>query len=606
MANEVKAVFGGDIGPLEKAVARMKGILTQQKREAEKLLTYQPSIDTAALASVRQQWQSFVRSAQAPQSAGGQYLDQLIAKLPQNAQAPRSAMQAASGTGGNARMNAGMVGAQVQDIAVQLQSGTSALTVFAQQGSQLASIFGPTGMIVGGLAAIAGATLAVGKASKDAFDKMIAGASASRAEIASLLKYGGLRDVESALTRINAQADGLALERGRTDGLGVQLGRLVGGKSSAERGAAIQDEQLKTADDMLALQKRAIELSDRELQVARLRAQGRDKEADDLNRQLALKQRLADIDAMPIGGTVKEQLKTNARSLSAVDASSAASKESEQAQAKKKAEAEALQSQLEANAEAQRRFDFDRLDSSRQLQAVHERMAQIRNLSDGKDPLADARRGAEMIELKTKEAGLQKQIADEVARAADEQQAFNDMVDAENNAIANEQAGEAAKAAEKKERQDKALQQLQQQAGIQHLRATGKGRKADKLEAAFQLEDQAQKIAEQTGLPIEDARKMAKGMKDDADALGAGRKIRGAKSPTAWGIDTKNTSSLDAFKSRQGKRLADEFAFPALDGMAKRAADNNARKAGGANKISLNEGDAIVNLLSEMLAALKA
>ncbi len=43
---------------------------------------------------------------------------------------------------------------QAQDIAVQLQSGTKAATVIAQQGSQLLSLFGPQGAILGGVLAI--------------------------------------------------------------------------------------------------------------------------------------------------------------------------------------------------------------------------------------------------------------------------------------------------------------------------------------------------------------------------------------------------------------------------------------------------------------------
>ena len=51
----------------------------------------------------------------------------------------------------------GGLGYQVQDIAVQLQGGQNALLVFGQQGSQIASLFGPTGAIVGGIIAVGAA-----------------------------------------------------------------------------------------------------------------------------------------------------------------------------------------------------------------------------------------------------------------------------------------------------------------------------------------------------------------------------------------------------------------------------------------------------------------
>ena len=46
------------------------------------------------------------------------------------------------------------VGYQVQDFAVQVQGGTSALVALGQQGSQLLGIFGPYGAIAGMILAI--------------------------------------------------------------------------------------------------------------------------------------------------------------------------------------------------------------------------------------------------------------------------------------------------------------------------------------------------------------------------------------------------------------------------------------------------------------------
>lgn len=63
----------------------------------------------------------------------------------------------------------GQVGHQVQDIAVQLQMGQNAMLIFGQQGSQIASLFGPHG-------AILGAFLAVGAALGTAFMPGVFGA----------------------------------------------------------------------------------------------------------------------------------------------------------------------------------------------------------------------------------------------------------------------------------------------------------------------------------------------------------------------------------------------------------------------------------------------
>ena len=53
----------------------------------------------------------------------------------------------------------GQLGHQVQDVAVQLQMGQNAMLVFGQQGSQIASLMGPNGAIIGAVLAV-GAALA--------------------------------------------------------------------------------------------------------------------------------------------------------------------------------------------------------------------------------------------------------------------------------------------------------------------------------------------------------------------------------------------------------------------------------------------------------------
>lgn len=69
----------------------------------------------------------------------------------------------------------GQVGHQIQDVAVQLQGGTDAMIVFGQQGSQIVSLFGPKGAMIGAILAV-GAALAtsfksgVDEATKDLDD----------------------------------------------------------------------------------------------------------------------------------------------------------------------------------------------------------------------------------------------------------------------------------------------------------------------------------------------------------------------------------------------------------------------------------------------------
>ena len=64
---------------------------------------------------------------------------------------------------GNLTRNLGMASLQFQDIAVQASMGTNALRIMTMQGPQLASVFGPKGMIIGALVAVGGALLMLRK-----------------------------------------------------------------------------------------------------------------------------------------------------------------------------------------------------------------------------------------------------------------------------------------------------------------------------------------------------------------------------------------------------------------------------------------------------------
>jgi len=100
--------------------------------------------------------------------------------------------------GQNAASRVGMLSQQAQDVAVSLQMGMSANRVIAQQGSQIASIFGSKGRVIGGVIAIGAAiyewaanTKAAEKAAEeykkvlDETSKIAEKNAASRIEIAS-------------------------------------------------------------------------------------------------------------------------------------------------------------------------------------------------------------------------------------------------------------------------------------------------------------------------------------------------------------------------------------------------------------------------------------
>lgn len=82
---------------------------------------------------------------------------------------------AATQSTGTLRHAVGQAGFQVQDFAVQVQGGTSALTALAQQGSQFLGIFGATGAVAGAalvVGILAVQLLGLGKSGETAADAM--------------------------------------------------------------------------------------------------------------------------------------------------------------------------------------------------------------------------------------------------------------------------------------------------------------------------------------------------------------------------------------------------------------------------------------------------
>jgi hypothetical protein len=169
-------------------------------------------------------------------------LDQFIAKQTvaiQRSQNFGAAVGAAGGGTRNLGQLAGQAGFQLQDFAVQVQGGTSALTALSQQGSQFLGIFGAGG-------AIAGAALAFGAIATQialttgAFDALLGRSS----ELEKLLKVANdfiddqAKAAERAADPYERMASNLAKAR-------MELAKLVEAedKRRANDNARVQGEQ---------------------------------------------------------------------------------------------------------------------------------------------------------------------------------------------------------------------------------------------------------------------------------------------------------------------------------------------------------------------------
>lgn len=144
--------------------------------------------------------------------------DQTVARLKKatsNVVAMNSATAAQTGFMTRNRAIFQQTGYQIGDFAVQVQGGTSALTAFTQQGSQLLGVFGPWGAVMGAVLAVgaplAGVLLGLGEATEKTKEKAktfadrlseaesaLASMSAAAANVSDLetlrKKYGELTD----------------------------------------------------------------------------------------------------------------------------------------------------------------------------------------------------------------------------------------------------------------------------------------------------------------------------------------------------------------------------------------------------------------------------
>jgi len=151
--------------------------------------------------------------------------------------------------GGNRGMGGTLqqIGYQVGDFAVQVGAGTSAMTAFAQQGSQMLGAFGPAG-------AIAGALLAVGAA---------IGSAMSRAKDDATEAAEASDIVESAIGAAVERMRELAAAQSEADGKAFAAGL----QDQATRTKAVNDEIARGIE--LLRQRRVLELELVDAQAAR-------------------------------------------------------------------------------------------------------------------------------------------------------------------------------------------------------------------------------------------------------------------------------------------------------------------------------------------------
>lgn len=193
---------------------------------------------------------------------------------------------------GNIRQVIGSAGFQLQDFAVQVQGGTSALTALSQQGSQFLGVFGPAG-------AIAGAVLSVGILAAQFFGM---GETAEQEIKRIEANFEGMKrtadDVKKVLQEINdlflgaGEASALAANRQRQN-LIEETRRLLDLTVQRNEGNALE---LTQARRELAEREAAIARRDAEIR-ARTGARTNEFQQQDQSTLFPLRQRVAGLEA---------------------------------------------------------------------------------------------------------------------------------------------------------------------------------------------------------------------------------------------------------------------------------------------------------------------
>lgn len=219
----------------------------------------------------------------------------------------KSPMMAGKGGGGMAQ-----VGMQIQDIAVQMQMGTKAATIFAQQGSQMASAFGPAGVAIGATIAVVGGLYTAGDKSNEMFEAMIKNVGDLKAESDKLIKSGSLSEIVAQTTKLadaskelQKSSDALATMGGA---FAPVAGMALGGDSPQERmnKLALAASDLEFKRQKLAIS--SLEVSKEEVELAKLKADGNTEAAEAMEREIALKRKIAQINEQPFSDRTKRQL----------------------------------------------------------------------------------------------------------------------------------------------------------------------------------------------------------------------------------------------------------------------------------------------------------
>jgi hypothetical protein len=208
------------------------------------------------------------------------------------AAAAMQGVAAASGTAeaGSKKVGqaAAQAGFQIQDFAVQVGAGTSALTAFSQQAPQLLGIFGPGGALAGALVAVGAVAakifLDIGKGAEDAKEQAN--------EMADVLDNVAKAQKQIMLEDFDAGAEAVRISTEQAEQLRQALVNVQNAEAEYSRDAIANAETLrKTYEQLLILQGRQVDTFKSQQEAEKANAAARSAAAQ---QQIDAQQQLVD------------------------------------------------------------------------------------------------------------------------------------------------------------------------------------------------------------------------------------------------------------------------------------------------------------------------
>jgi hypothetical protein len=431
----------------------------------------------------------------------------------------KSTTAALSGVGGASKMQKGGMGQmamQIQDIAVQAQMGTNMVQIMTQQGSQMLSVFGTSGAIVGGVAAVGGALITAAQAGQKAFkETQGAVADVSRAMEAAgtnadLLQaaFTKLSEARSKISQINESPSFMGAT---SEIIARSLGLM---DSFAERQSQIDGLTADTNKTQREGEAGMIKFAEKQLQVMRLRAAGKDKEAKDLEDLIELEKFKS---ALESGGYYKP----------AKDRLTAIEEES-RALAKNIEKSKERQAARGGMNEARKAVEtFDETDEQTLNRLMQERDALQLSVSAAKgDEVKQIEAATRLAQVELKILETKKKITTATASELKKQaEAAQDAFSAESAS----QSAAIAAAATTSKNASVARADADKELQILRLRADGQTKAADEAARELKIRQSARQIADQQNISYKSALEQARETADLEDKATKNKEDKGGR-----------------------------------------------------------------------------